>query len=51
MTNRVRITPLYGVKHLRVIFDNKLQYKIYLQYIIGKDIKAAMVLNNIAKSN
>ena len=47
----IRIDPAKEAKYLGVIFDQKLQFKKHLQYIIRKGTSAALALSDIAKNN
>ena len=51
MIENVIIKLLNKMKYLEIIFDKELQFKIYFQYIITKDIKVIMRLSSIAKNN
>ena len=51
MIENIIIESLNKVKYLEIIFDKEFRFKIYLQYIVKKDIKVMIILSSITKSN
>jgi len=49
--DNMKIKPTNEAKYLGVIFDQKLNFKSHLQYVVKKSTSAAIALSAIAKSN
>ena len=49
--NEIIIQSIIEAKYLDIILDNKLKYKTHLDQVIKKEIKFALAIASIVKSN